>query len=125
MKMRPKKSSMKTIVNGKILPMRMENTGLMYHACLGIFRGVLLISTGGSMAGLLYPRYPPRNTRGGAIPDQRRTKAHIVVGGTVADEFSSCRRVFKIAKITKAKPGNWIAVAMVICFHSEPLLNIL
>jgi hypothetical protein len=40
MAVRIKKSSINTAPNGRIPPIRMENTGLMYHTCGGISLGI-------------------------------------------------------------------------------------
>lgn len=118
------KSSMNTAPNGRIPPIRIEKIGFMYQACSGICLGILFVFTGSSIAGFLKPRKLPTNTRGTEIPNQRRTRANIVVNGTAPEDFCPQIREFRKKKIANTLPGKVKAVLNSMFFHSAPLNNL-
>ena len=84
MDVRMKKSSMNTAPNGRMPPMRMENSGCMYHACAGTWRGILLVRTGCATASFLKPKYelhqhrsnPPAGQHGGSRASRLERQTH-------------------------------------------------
>mmetsp|Transcript_5985 Transcript_5985/g.11435 ORF Transcript_5985/g.11435 Transcript_5985/m.11435 type:complete len:200 (+) Transcript_5985:576-1175(+) len=115
-----KNNSMKTAPKGRTPPMNTEKTGCMYHACSGIWRGILFVRTGSSTAGFLKPKYDPMNTRGTDIPNHRKKRANSVPKGTAPDDFWPQMSRFSPKNITKTAEGKRNATLRVLDFQSVP-----
>merc|ERR1719375_2170479 len=85
----------------------------------GIGREVWETGTGVDTTSWRKPKAAPRKTSGTEIPNQRTTRATMVLKGTACDD-PTCQSSKSMPKKTmKTSPGYPNAVISVHCFHSE------
>ena len=100
-----KKSSMKMAPNGRMPPMRTLNAPPMYHACSGIWRGISLVRTGGSLSVALKPKKAPTKTSGTEMPNHISSSTIIVVKGIAPDEPWLQMKQLSTKKTKAMSPG--------------------
>lgn len=91
-----------------------------YQACSGICLGILLVRTGSSMAGFLYPKYDPTKTNGTDMPNHKKHRANKVVHGTAPEDFCPQTSIFSVMNMPKQMPGNSSETWSVAFFHCSP-----